>query len=97
MKNLFGVLPEDFFKPLTGKYRRQYADCILLIFNTFKPEISYGVRASYLEKKAWKCFRQRKKQDMPDNRSDVTCIKTIEYMLAHNCKLEQEAIKIVTE
>ncbi len=43
MKNLFGVLPEDFFKPLTGKYRRQYADCILLIFNTFKPEISYGV------------------------------------------------------
>lgn len=43
MKNLFGVLPEDFFKPLTGKYRRQYADCILMIFNTFKPEISYGV------------------------------------------------------
>ena len=43
MKNLFGILPEDFFKPLTSKYRRQYADCILLIFNTFKPEISYGV------------------------------------------------------
>ncbi len=43
MKNLFGILPEDFFKPLTSKYRRQYADCILIIFNTFKPEISYGV------------------------------------------------------
>ena len=42
MKNLFGILPEDFFKPLTSKYRRQYADCILIIFNTFKPEISYG-------------------------------------------------------
>ena len=39
----FQRLPADFFKPLTSKYRRQYADCILTIFNTFKPEISYGV------------------------------------------------------
>lgn len=43
MKNLFSILPEDFFKPLTSKYRQQYADCILLMFNSFKPEISYGV------------------------------------------------------
>ncbi|MCI7813222.1 MAG: DUF5716 family protein [Lachnospiraceae bacterium] len=43
MKNLFQVLPEDFFKPLTGKYRREYADCILLLFRSFKTEISYGV------------------------------------------------------
>lgn len=43
MKNLFAILPADFFKPLTSKYRRQYADCILTIFNSFKPEISYGV------------------------------------------------------
>ena len=49
------------------------------------------------DKKRLKTLLERKKQDMPDNRSDVTCIKTIEYMLAHNCKLEQEAIKIVTE
>ena len=42
-KNLFEILPADFFKPLTSKYRRMYADTILLIFNTFKPEISYGV------------------------------------------------------
>jgi hypothetical protein len=43
MKNLFTILPADFFKPLTSKYRREYADCILLIFNTYKTEISYGV------------------------------------------------------
>lgn len=43
MKNLFHVLPADFFKPLTSKYKTEYADCILLIFNSFKPEISYGV------------------------------------------------------
>ena len=50
MKNLFQILPEDFFKPLTSKYRKVYADCILLIFNTFKPEISYGVNREIVVK-----------------------------------------------
>lgn len=48
MKNLFECLPEDFFKPLTGKYKREYADCIQLIFNTFKAEISYGISREIL-------------------------------------------------
>ena len=42
MKNLFSVIPADFFKPMCGKYREQYADCLLLIFNSYKSEISYG-------------------------------------------------------
>lgn len=43
MKHLFEILPTQFFKPLTSKYRREYADCIMLLLNSFKPEISYGV------------------------------------------------------
>ena len=43
-------IPIDFFKPLTSKYRQVYADCILLIFNTFKPEISYGVNREIVVK-----------------------------------------------
>ena len=50
MKNLFHVLPADFFKPLTGKYKVEYADCILLIFNSFKTEISYGVNREIVVK-----------------------------------------------
>lgn len=50
MKNLFEVLPVDFFKPLTSKYRREYADCILLIFNTFQSELSYGVNREIVVK-----------------------------------------------
>ena len=50
MKNLFHVLPTDFFKPLTSKYKIEYADCILLIFNSFKPEISYGVNREIVVK-----------------------------------------------
>ena len=43
MKNLFSVLPNDFFKPLNSKYKDQYADCLLAIYNSYKTEISYGV------------------------------------------------------
>lgn len=43
MKHLFDILPQDFFKPLTSKYHQEYADCIMLLLNSFKPEISYGV------------------------------------------------------
>lgn len=43
MKSLFTIIPEDFFKPLTSKYKREYADCIQLLFHSFKTELSYGV------------------------------------------------------
>lgn len=43
MKNLFSVIPTDFFKPLNSRYKDQYADCLLAIYNSYKSEISYGV------------------------------------------------------
>ena len=43
MKNLFSIIPEDFFKPLCSKYKNEYVECIGLIFNSFKTEISYGI------------------------------------------------------
>ena len=50
MKTLFDILPADFFKPLTSKYRQEYADCIMQLFNVFKPEISYGVNRDIIVK-----------------------------------------------
>lgn len=50
MKHLFDILPTDFFKPLTSKYRQEYADCIMLLLNSFKPEISYGVNREIVVK-----------------------------------------------
>lgn len=41
--NLFNIIPEDFFKPLTSKYKTTYIDCISLIYNTYKTELSFGV------------------------------------------------------
>ncbi|MDD4493165.1 MAG: DUF5716 family protein [Eubacteriales bacterium] len=41
--NLFNVISEDFFKPLTSKYKSTYIDCLRLIYNTYKSELSFGV------------------------------------------------------
>lgn len=50
MKRLFDILQADFFRPLTSKYRQEYADCIMRLFNAFKPEISYGVNREIVVK-----------------------------------------------
>jgi hypothetical protein len=50
MKNIFTVLPESFFKPLNSQYKRDYAQCIQLIYYTFRPEISYGVNREIVVK-----------------------------------------------
>lgn len=41
--NLFNILPQDFFKPLTSKYKSNYIDCILILYKTYKTELSFGV------------------------------------------------------
>lgn len=41
--NLFNIIPDDFFKPLTSKYKTTYIDCLLLIYNTYRSELSFGV------------------------------------------------------
>ena len=41
--NLFSIIPEEFFKPLTSKYKTTYIDCMRLIYNTYKTELSFGV------------------------------------------------------
>ncbi len=41
--NLFQILPEDFFKTLTSKYKTIYIDCLQLIYSTYKTELSFGV------------------------------------------------------
>lgn len=41
--NLFDVIPRDFFKPLTSKHKKIYVECLQLIYNTYKNELSFGV------------------------------------------------------
>lgn len=41
--NLFNIMPEEFFKPLASKYKVTFIDCLRLIYNTYKTELSFGV------------------------------------------------------
>ena len=43
IKNIFQYIPEEFFKPLVSKYKKEYVECLQLIYDTFRPEISYGI------------------------------------------------------
>lgn len=46
--HLFQIVSEDFFKPLTSKYKKVYVDCIELIYNAYKNELSFGVEREVL-------------------------------------------------
>lgn len=72
MQNLFSIISEDFFKPLTGKYKREYSDCIQLLFNTFKPEITYGIDREIAAAVLEDYF-----EDMPYNMSNDTAVSQL--------------------
>lgn len=41
--NLFQIVPDDFFKPLTSKYKTTFMECLKCIYSTYKTELSFGV------------------------------------------------------
>lgn len=41
--NLFNITGNDFFKALTGKYQKEFADCLEIIYNSYQTELSYGI------------------------------------------------------
>ena len=59
MKNLFSIIPAEFFKPLNSKYKDQYADCLLAIYNSYRTEISYGVDREAVVSTLTEYFNQR--------------------------------------
>ena len=41
--NIFNITGDDFFKALTGKYQKVFADCLEIIYNSYRTELSYGI------------------------------------------------------
>jgi hypothetical protein len=41
--NLFDIVAQDLLKPLTSKYKETYIACLMLIYNTYRTEMSFGV------------------------------------------------------
>ncbi len=72
MKSLFQIIPEEFFRPLSSKNKKEYADCILILFNSFKPEISYGVNRDIVVNKLEQYFEYNEGEMSFDDDTVVT-------------------------
>ena len=42
MAELFDIVGEDFFKPLTSLFKYIYVDCLNIIYDSYRTELSYG-------------------------------------------------------
>jgi len=49
--DLFEIVGDDFFKPLTSLYRSIYLQCLKIIFDSYRTELSYGVDRELLVQK----------------------------------------------
>ena len=41
--NIFSITGSDFFKALTSKYQNIFIDCLEIIYNSYRTELSYGI------------------------------------------------------
>lgn len=62
--NFFNIVSEDFFKPLASKYKHTYIDCLRLIYNTYKTELSFGVDKEVILAKLETYFENESISDM---------------------------------
>lgn len=51
MADLYEIVGEDFFKPLTSVYKSIYWQCILIIYDSYRTELSYGIDREHLAQK----------------------------------------------
>ena len=42
MASLFDVVGESFFRPLASQFKSIYVDCLNIIYNSYRTELSYG-------------------------------------------------------
>ena len=51
MESLFQIVGENFFKPLVSQYKSVYLDCLFLIYDSYRTELSYGTDREVLVSK----------------------------------------------
>ena len=61
---LFKIIPEDFFKPLTSKYKATFTDCLMRIYNTYQSELSFGVDREVIIEELECYFDSQSSEDM---------------------------------
>jgi DNA helicase HerA-like ATPase len=67
--NIFDVAGENFFKPLTSQFKILYLDCLTIIYDSYRSELSYGIDREILVSKLSDYFE----------RSNISDIEFIPY------------------
>ncbi|MDW7676761.1 MAG: DUF5716 family protein [Bacillota bacterium] len=62
--NLFSIIPANFFTPLTSKHKQTYMDCLALIYDSYKSELSFGVDKEVIVSKLEDYFDQVSGEEM---------------------------------
>ncbi len=64
MAELFDIVGEDFFKPFTSLYKRIYVDCLNIIYDSYRTELSYGADRDILVSKLTYYFDNQESGDI---------------------------------
>ncbi len=49
--NLFDIVADSFFRPLTSKYKSMYVDCLMIIYDAYHSEYSFGIEKEIIVEK----------------------------------------------
>lgn len=56
--NIFDIVGENFFKPLTSQLKTIYLDCLKIIYDSYRSELSYGIDREILVSKITDYFER---------------------------------------
>ena len=62
--NIFDVAGENFFKPLTSQFKILYLDCLTIIYDSYRSELSYGIDREILVSKLSDYFERSNISDI---------------------------------
>ncbi len=98
--NVFDVVGENFFKPLTSQFKTIYLDCLTIIYESYRSELSYGIEREIIVSKLSDYFERSNISDiefedeleiLKDSRSKATTFLRklkdfgwIEYEITNN-------------
>ena len=70
--NIFDVVGENFFKPLTSQFKNIYIDCLTIIYDSYRSELSYGIDREILVSKMSDYFERSNISDIEfDEESEI--------------------------
>ena len=85
--NIFDVVGENFFKPLTSQFKILYLDCLTIIYDSYRSELSYGIDREILVSKLSDYFERSNISDI-EFEDEVEILKDSRILATPPAKIE---------